>query len=271
MKLDSNLAWKEAVATVSANREVLLALAGVFFMLPSLAIALFFPQPEPQGDMQPEQMMAMLQQYYLSALPFMIPMAIVQTIGSLAMLTLFTDRSRPTVGEAIRQGAIGVIFYFATQLLVVLAIGIVGLLLVVLAGLIGSAALGVVVGLVLLAGVFYLMLRLALVAPVIAVDRVRNPIAVLRRAWSLTTGNAGSIALFLLLVIVVFVVIVVVAMGIAGVVLALVVGGSTAKAIAAVFSSALGAVFSLYFMAIIAAIHRQLSGSSAEAISVTFD
>ena len=45
-KLDTNAAWKEASAIVSANREVLLALAGVFFMLPSLALSVIAGEPE---------------------------------------------------------------------------------------------------------------------------------------------------------------------------------------------------------------------------------
>ena len=45
MKLDSSLAWKQANAAISANREVLLALAGVFFLLPRLAFQLLAPTP----------------------------------------------------------------------------------------------------------------------------------------------------------------------------------------------------------------------------------
>ena len=41
MKFDSNRAWREASASASANREVLLAVAGVFFLLPGLASVLF--------------------------------------------------------------------------------------------------------------------------------------------------------------------------------------------------------------------------------------
>ena len=57
-KLDTNAAWKEASAIVSANREVLLALAGVFFMLPSLAVAVIAGEPEVIPGARPEQMMA---------------------------------------------------------------------------------------------------------------------------------------------------------------------------------------------------------------------
>jgi len=45
MKFDGNLVWQQASAAVSANREVVLALAGVFFMLPALGLALISPPP----------------------------------------------------------------------------------------------------------------------------------------------------------------------------------------------------------------------------------
>jgi hypothetical protein len=264
MKLDSNRAWQEAVAAVSANKEVLLGLAGVFFVLPSLAFALFFPQPEPAGAMQPET-------YYISILPFALPMAILQMVGSLAVLTLFTDRRRPTVGQAIKQGAMGVLPYLGTSLLLGIAVGLIGGLLLALAGLTGSKVIASIVVIALAAALLYAGVRLSLIAPVVAVDRIRNPMEIIRRSWSLTEGNAGRIALFLLLVLVVFGIVAVIVMGLVGVVLALALAGSTAKTLAAVFSSLIGSIFSTYFLAINAAIHRQLSGPSAGAISGTFD
>jgi hypothetical protein len=271
MKLDSNRAWQEAVAAVSANKEVLLGLAGVFFVLPSLAFALFFPQPEPAGAMQPEAVMRMMQTYYISILPFALPMAILQMVGSLAVLTLFTDRRRPTVGQAIKQGAMGVLPYLGTSLLLGIAVGLIGGLLLALAGLTGSKVIASIVVIALAAALLYAGVRLSLIAPVVAVDRIRNPMEIIRRSWSLTEGNAGRIALFLLLVLVVFGIVAVIVMGLVGVVLALALAGSTAKTLAAVFSSLIGSIFSTYFLAINAAIHRQLSGPSAGAISGTFD
>ena len=60
MRFDSNLAWKDAASAVSANRDVLLALAGVFFVLPSFAFALLYPQPEPPAGAAPEQLFELM-------------------------------------------------------------------------------------------------------------------------------------------------------------------------------------------------------------------
>lgn len=266
MKFDSNRAWGEATAAISANREVLLALAGVFFMLPSLAFSLFLPPPEPPAGMMPEQMMALMQDYYLSVLPWAIPMAVLQTLGSLAILTLFTDRTRPTVGMAIKQGLAGVLPYLGANLLIGLGFGLGGGLLIALARASGIGALMALVIIALVGAGIYVMLRTLLVAPAVAVDGIRSPIAALNRSWMLTRGNAGRIALFFALLLVAFIVVSIVLNTIVGALLALLLGDA-AKVAVAIVSAALGAAFSLYAMAAIASVHRQLSGSTG----TTFD
>jgi hypothetical protein len=271
MKFDSNLAWKQAASAVAANREVLLALSGVFLLLPSLAFALFFPAPEPAAGASEQDMLALTRDYYVSALPAMIPMALVQAAGTLALLTLFTDRSQPTVGEAIRLGVAGLLTYFAAQLMLGVAIGVVGGTLLAAGALSGSQA---VVGLAIAAVVavaVWIAVRTSLAAPIVAVERERNPVTALQRSWRLTRGNAGRIGLFYLLVMIAFLVVMSIVMAIVGIVLALVAGGEVVRIAGAVLSSALGAVMTLYLVAILAAVHRQLAGPSIEAVSAPFD
>jgi hypothetical protein len=123
-KFDSNRAWKQASSQVSANRDVLIALSGVFFLLPVLAFSLFLPQPKPQPGMAADEMMALARGYYLSALPFLLPMVLLQATGTLAMLTLFTDRLRPTVGESIKRGLFAILPYVVAQLILGIGIGV---------------------------------------------------------------------------------------------------------------------------------------------------
>lgn len=271
MKFDSNQAWQQASAAIAGNREVLLALAGVFFLLPTLVVALLFPQPELAPGMSNEASMKAMSDYYASAMPFMIPAAIVQMAGTLAMLTLFTDRSRPTVGEAIRTGFAAIVPYFLAQMLFALAIGLGGGLLIGIAGATGAAALVAIAVMGVVALVIYGLVRTALVAPVISVEGERNPVAALRRSWALTRGNTARILLFFALVAIAFLIVTIIAMALAGLVLALVAGPEGVRVGGAVISSAVGAVMTLYFVAMIAAVHRQLAGPSREASSEPFE
>jgi len=271
MTFDSNLAWKQATASIGANREVLLALAGVFFVLPSLAFALFFQQPQPVAGQSEAKMMAAMQAYYLSALPYLIPMALIQAAGTLAMLTLFTDRSRPTVGEAIRQGAVGVLPYIAAQLLLGIGIGLAGGTVLALGAVTGVQAIAVIGVAAAVIAAVYAGIKTSLVGPIVAVERERNPVVALQRSWRLTKGNSVRIGLFYLLLLVAFVVVTSVVMMVVGLVLAAVAGPEGTRIGSAVVSSVLGAAMTLYFVAVMAAVHRQLAGRSADVESATFD
>ena len=281
MKFDSNLAWKRSTSAIAANREVLLAMAGVFFLLPSLAFSLLFHQGDveavaaPSGDLPPgEALGQVLQQIQTAqgdALPWIIPMAIFQAIGTLAILTLFTDHSRPTVGQAIRRGLGGVLTYFASQLVLGFGLAIIGAILIGAAMASGSAALIALVGIAVVIGAVYAFVKSSLVAPVIAVEGQYSPIAALVRSWRLTRGNSMRIAVFYLLLIVAFTVITLIVSVILGIVMALIAGDGAARTAEAVVSSIIGAGLTLYFVAVIAAIHRQLAGPSPDSISETFE
>ena len=269
-KLDTNAAWKEASAIVSANREVLLALAGVFFMLPSLALTVIAGEPEVLPGMKGEQMMAAMQAYYAKSWWIILLSAACQIVGLMAILTLMRDRSRPTVGEAIRSGLPGALSYLAAQALIVVGLSLIGGLLIGVAAVI-SPPLAVVVVLLLTVAMIFVVIRLILVAPVIAVEGIRNPLSAMLRSWRLTQGNFWRIVAFLLLILILFAVVVGIIMVIVGLILALVSSGEPQRIVAAVFSSALGAVGVVYFAGIIAAIHRQLGGPAAADLSATFE
>lgn len=271
MKFDSNLAWKEASSAVAANREVLLALAGVFFILPSLALALLVPAPEPQPGATAEQAMQVMQAYYMQAFPYALPVMILQGVGTLALMALLTDRRRPTVGEAIRLGFVGLLSYLAAQLVMGLGMGLVVGLLGGIAVASGVKALVAVVIIVGILGFLYVTIKTSLTSAVIMVEGVRNPVAALLRSWRLTKGNSARLGLFYLLLGIVFVVVISIITAVLGLLTTVLLGGETAKVIDAVISSALVAVMTLYFVAIIAAAHRQLAGPSPEQVSSTFE
>lgn len=271
MKLDSNLAWQDAQAAIKGNREVLLALAGVFFMIPALAFALLYPQPQTPPAMTPQQATTLVQSFYRDAFPYMLPMLAAQVVGAMTVLTLFTDRTRPTVGGAIGHGVIDAIVFLGAMLAFWIASGLVLGLVVLLFSLSGNAALVAMVTAACLGVMLYCLVRLALVMPVIAVEGERNPVAALRRGWTLTRGNGARIVMIMLLLFLVYLVITTALTAVSGLVLAYALGLKAGEIATAVLTSAAGAVFTLYVIAMLAMIHRQLAGPSPEAIGATFD
>lgn len=264
MKLDTNRAWQEATAMVSANRDVLFALAGVFFILPSLALALLFPTPEISPDAAPRAMFAMLAEHFRAVAPWQILGVIVTALGVLSLLALITDRQRPTVGAAIGEGLRGLPTYIGTTLISVAVVVTVFLLVLLIAAASGSTILGILLGLPALIAVIYVSFRWNLAVPVIAVERERNPIGALHRSWKLTEGNVGRIFLFLFLLGLVYLVILLISAAVISGGTALAFGAEAGRYAGSAVGAVLGGIFSVYVTASLAAIHRQLSGAAEE-------
>ncbi|MET0252294.1 MAG: glycerophosphoryl diester phosphodiesterase membrane domain-containing protein [Novosphingobium sp.] len=259
IRLDSNAAWKEASALVAANREVLFVVAGVFFLLPNLLMSVVLGEPQIEPGSGSEQVARAMMEYYTRGWWLILLTAVFQIIGMLTVLTLMRDRRRPTVAEAITAGVVGFPSYFAAQLLFVIGASLAGGVLGVVIAAIGGAALGAVLLMLLLLGIGFVAVRLMLAAPVIAVDGERNPLTALARSWQLTRNNFWRIFAFFLLVGLLFVVALAVIMILVGIVLALLSQGEVQRVLASVVSSTLVSLAMLYFLGMLAAVHRQLS------------
>ncbi len=278
-KLDMGKAWTQATGLIGANRDTISAIAGLFFFLPALALALFAPElsnPEPaaptnadpQAAMQ--AMMDQMTQAYADNWALFAAMTLAQFIGSLSLLALLSDRAKPTVREALTTGLGSLPSYLGAQLLsalgVALAIGI-PLGLVAAAG---SPIAVVLVGMVLLVVGLYVFIKFMLIGPVIAIDGFRNPITALARSWRLTKGNSLRIAAFLALLFFTIGIIAALVTGILGLVFS-----AFGSQVASVGNGLVGATVNtgigVIFLVVIAAIHRQLAGQSPEGIAATFE
>ena len=268
-RIDPTAAWQWATHAIATNREVLLALAGVFLLLPGLAIALFAPQP-PQLDpaLAMAAKVAALQAWYLAMLPWAIPATLLETAGLLAILTLITDRRRPTVRDAIGAGFLRVLTYVGAQMIVGMGIGIAGSLLaglsLGLAGLSGSRALIGVVVVALVGALGWVLVRLVLLAPVIAIEQVGNPLRALARSWRLTRGNGLRLFGLLALLGVVALIVMMAGVGVIGSLAAMALGAEDGKTVGSVVEAVLTAAFWVYFAALLAALHAQLAGPAVE-------
>jgi len=263
MKFDSNLAWRQASATIVVNRDVLLPLAGVFFLLPRLAASLLLPEPPVVSGSDPVAMATAMEHFYSQLLPWLIPMALFQGVGTLAILTLFTDRTRPTVAQAIKLGARGLLPYLGAQILFALGMVLIGGGLVMLAAFSGSNGLSGTVLLAVIVAAVVAYVHLVLVAPVIAVERLYHPIAALRRSWQLTRGNALRVLGFLVLLSVVAMVAMLAALSVTSAVAALLGGSEAVRVTKAVVSGVLSGTIMLVMTSVLAAVHRQLADPTA--------
>lgn len=271
MRFDSNRAWQEATKLVSANRDVLWALAGVFLVLPSFAVGLLAPPPEAPAGTDSDALMATLSAYYNSAWPWLLGMAVCQVIGTLAMLALFTDRTRPTVAEALKLALRGALPVIGAQLLAGMGFTAVAMIPITLAALTGSKVLATVVVAVCLVALIHVMVRISLVAPVVMVDGERNSVAALKRSWQLTRGNTGRLTLFYALLLIGFGIVILLVGGLADLLLRLVLGMELGTTIGTLVSSALQAIMAIFFMAVYAATHRQLARPEAASPAIPIE
>ncbi|MBA4086573.1 MAG: hypothetical protein C0491_02070 [Novosphingobium sp.] len=270
-KLDSSLAWKTATRLVATNRDVLMAIAGVFFLLPGLAFSIFVPEPQMAPGTPPGRMMEIMADAWTSSLPLLIIVTLLQMAGTVTVLIVMTDPERPTVAQAIARGFRALGPYVLAQIIVGGALGMAFLVLVSAAALTGVQAIGAVVILAAFVAMVWCSLRMALVAPVLAIEGERNPIEALRRSWTLTQGNSGRLLAFLVLLGLLFAVVYGLAMMLVGVVLVLTTGGELQRVLTAAVSSAITSGALIYFIAVLAAVYRQLGGRQPSEIRSIFD
>ncbi|MFM6933523.1 MAG: glycerophosphoryl diester phosphodiesterase membrane domain-containing protein [Novosphingobium sp.] len=279
MNFDSNRAWQDAMASAKACQSLLLPIAGVFFLIPAVASSFFL------GDLQARMLENLANREVLNGIveaeagkiiTISLLTMVAGFIGYLSVLVLLTDRSRPTVGQAIMRGVrylptmLGatIIGYIALIVFTVL-IGVVG---GILAAIIGGAgvALIVVAIMVLLTGG---AVRFSMTMPVIVAENELNPVTALKRSWQLTRGNAFKLLGFYALLFIAYVVITVILMIVIGAISGLAGGSEPGQAtliFTGVISGAIVAVVGVIASAVLAAVHAQLAGVNDASFGETF-
>jgi hypothetical protein len=131
MKFSYTAVWNDVVAMLRANGSLLLAIAGVFFLLPALLTGYLLPQPEQAAS--GEAQLARMMEYYTANIGWLLLGNLVNMVGVIAIYLLLFDARGRTVGGAI-AGALPILpFYLLMSILVGLAVGV-GLVLLVLPG-----------------------------------------------------------------------------------------------------------------------------------------
>lgn len=94
--------FEDAAILWRANRDLLLAIAGVFYLLPILALLMFVPAPK-LADLQPEaQRDAILA--WATNWPWFISGSAIQLLGTVAILALLLTPGRISLADALTSG-----------------------------------------------------------------------------------------------------------------------------------------------------------------------
>jgi hypothetical protein len=274
MKLDMGRAWNDALLLLRGNQQVVLIVAGVFFFLPNLALLLLMSdtmgeaEARVAGETDPSAMFEMIGTLYGEIWWQALIVTLLSAVGMLGLLALLTDHNRPTVGEALKAGVTYLLPYVGAVILTGFVVGLIVLLAIVVASVAGAAA-GVLMGIVAVVALLYVYTKFSLMVPVIVAEEVMNPIRALRRSWSLTKGNSVRLFLFYVLIFVVFFVVMMV-FGIVGSVLGLIAGEDANIIVSGLISAAANMIGLTLYLAVLAAVHRQLSGG-AKNVGATFE
>ena len=170
MKFSYSAVWSDTMRMLRQHGSLLLAVAGVFFLLPGLLLGYFLPQPTGSG---PDMMNAMMA-YYYGNWPWLVLANIVNLVGYIAIYRLLFDQRGGTVGGAI-GGALPILpMYFVMTVLTGMAVGA-GMVLFVLPGI-------------------YLLGRLVVSGAAMVAEGHRGPLAPIGRAWDLTRRRGWAVA-----------------------------------------------------------------------------
>ncbi len=271
MKLDMGNAWNEATGMISANRELVAIIAGIFVFLPAIVLAVIAPgMAAGPTEVNPENPMATMQEFYAENGLWFIILAIINAIGSLSLFALFAD-NRPTVGDAIMTGVKSLLPYLAAQILLVVVLAIVLGVPVGLAAAAGGPAVGVLVGIVAAVALIYVMIKFSLLAPAMVIDGILNPVNALKASWNATKGNSLRLLLFYFLLALAVIVLAAVFGLIIGLFVAMLGTGSVAAMIGGALNGLISAVWAIVIVAVLSATYRQLTGPSTQSVSETFE
>lgn len=263
MKLDLNAAWDQAVRLISMNREVMIVLGGVFFFLPYVLFALGVPMPDFQAAAGPagedsRALMAVMNGFIAQYWWALLLLSLIQTIGAVAVMAVLGDPARPTVGAAMSRGLRFLLPSVGVQILTSLAVFMALVLAILIGALTGSQAIAATMAAFSIPVIVWLMTRLSLASPSVAIERIANPVAALRRSWRLTSDTGLRLLAFFVLLFIAFVVI----SQVIGLVIRLLTALPTAEIgtiVGGLLEGLVYAALTMIYYGILASVHRQLA------------
>ena len=275
MGFDMNTCWSRAVELLQSNFQLLLIVAGVFLLLPTLAFYMLIPDmqmlsdPTIDQDILVEKMLEMGGPLIAVSLGSMV----FQFAGNAAMVALMGD-ARPTVGQAIAAGFRSVLSLFGVLLvfMILITIGAVAVTVpfAALGALLAPALAGFAV-LPVLVFVIWLLARMSMAMPVIVLGAVGNPVTAITQSFALTKPKQWPIVGFWVLIYVIMTIASLLFNGAIAVIAAIAGSGTVVTAITGLSNGLTGAITGAIGCAVAVAMYMQLSGPSQSAIEETFE
>lgn len=275
MNFDMNSCWSRAVELVQANFQLLLIVAAVFLLLPTVALYMLIPDMQAMVDPTADPEVVAAQMWDMAGPLFgagFVTLAL-QFAGYSAMVGLMSD-TRPTVGQALGAGIktvpslFGVLIAFALGY--VLGAVVIALPFSLLGAVVGTAITGVLAVIPVLVFVVWLAARMCMTMPVMVIEGTLNPITAILRSFALTKPNQWSILGFWAVIIGIFFIASLIFSSVLGLVGALAGTGIVGALILGLASGFTGMIGGMIFCAVASAMHSQLAGPSADAIEDTF-
>ncbi len=237
MRLNLAATWNDAVAMIRRDRDVLSAVAGMFLLLPMIVSGWLLPDPQPlpEGATIADLLAAQVAFFGANA-PVILISGLIATFGSLTMLVLLVHPSRPVVSDAMRLGLRLLPLYLLANLLQSLVV-FAGLILFILPGI-------------------YLIARLICIAPVLAAEEERRPVALIMRSWEITRGSGLRILLMLGIILLVATIVSSALGAVVGIIAQLALPADIARLVTIVAGAVVEAGLAVTIMALSAAVYR---------------
>lgn len=276
MNLDLNTVWSRGMKLVGDNFQLLIVIAGIFLLLPTIAVYLLLPDfqmlVKPGAD--PEIVAERMGELIGPLIGVVGLLSLFQFAGYGAMIALIGP-DRPTVAQALAAGfkivpsTIVVMILFAIAYLIGAVVIIVPLS--ILAGIAGAPAV-VVIGMIpVLIFVAWLMARLSMSMPVLVLGDTLNPFTAIKASFKLTGQKQWQIMIFWAVLLIAFTVISLLFNGGVSLIAALLGTGTAALLITGLANGLTGMASGMVISGVAAAMFEQLSGPSLDAIKDTFE
>jgi hypothetical protein len=237
-RIDLGAIWQDAIALGRRNADIIVPVAGMFLLLPSLIAQWFLPTMALPREATLATLSHAINNYVSGHWPYLIGQMAVTGLGSLAILALLLRADRPTVAQSLRIAVIVLPIYLLATLLQSFLL-MLGFMAFIVPGL-------------------YLLGRTALLAPIAAAEEQINPINLITRSWVATQGNGWRIFTLMAVIFVTGFILQSVVVGVVSMMLRFVAGAEIAGIAGSIFTGVISTVIAVIMLLVAAALYRRL-------------